>query len=598
MNYNEEYFTIEATGSGYINLNLVNSGSDGEMSSIRFYYWKNTTPNVARDNYDGTLVGGAGNTSDGSRLNYVAGDIIRLYRPEQTAVGNGINNTNRFSAMANCIVYGNIASLIGYADELPEKGLQILFYYCNFTDCSNLIIPWNTIPKWGMRWMFYGCTKFTKIPYLPATTVGAEGYHQMFRQCNGIVNVDFTEKMGCRSAGEKSFQQIFFQTISLQSIKIPANINYTGNYAWNSAFYNCSALNSVTCLDSNPTTNNTFNTWLNGVSATGNFIKAAGVTWNSGTSGIPTGWTIKNMKPTTVNIDYNNIAAAYVRGNHSLSAIYSKGGVLLWGTAPIDYNKTYLTFKILTDGTITYNKASSSASGKTIYYRKNNGSWTSISLSGPSTSSTINVVTGDIIEFYGSNTKYGENNTDNYCYFGGTASYDMYGNIRSLQGGKNFMNSSTPWALGNYALYSFFKSCNIVDASNLIFDISSYGQESCSNMFYECSSMVACTKILSGTSLGVGCFAKMFEYCTSLVKAPELPAITLNYSSYELMFYGCSSLNYIKAMFTTKPGTLYTANWVAHVSSTGTYIKNSSASYTTRGFSFIPADWTVETADA
>ena len=39
-----------------------------------------------------------------------------------------------------------------------------------------------------------------------------------------------------------------------------------------------------------------------------------------------------------------------------------------------------------------------------------------------------------------------------------------------------------------------------------------------------------------------GAFIHLFENCTSLIKAPELPATTLEVSCYELMFMGCTSL--------------------------------------------------------
>jgi hypothetical protein len=64
------------------------------------------------------------------------------------------------------------------------------------------------------------------------------------------------------------------------------------------------------------------------------------------------------------------------------------------------------------------------------------------------------------------------------------------------------------------------------------------------------------------------------------------------------MFNGCSSLTYIKAMFTTTPSSTYTNNWVLGVTSTGTFVKNSEASWTNTGNSGIPINWTVETASA
>jgi hypothetical protein len=91
----------------------------------------------------------------------------------------------------------------------------------------------------------------------------------------------------------------------------------------------------------------------------------------------------------------------------------------------------------------------------------------------------------------------------------------------------------------------------------------------------------------------------MFKGCTSPVTAPELPATTLAESCYNGMFYGCTSLNYIKAMFTTTPSSSYLQSWVNGVSATGTFVKNSAATWTdTFGTSAIPNGWTVETADA
>ena len=43
-------------------------------------------------------------------------------------------------------------------------------------------------------------------------------------------------------------------------------------------------------------------------------------------------------------------------------------------------------------------------------------------------------------------------------------------------------------------------------------------------------------------TIGVYCFAVMFYNVTTLIKAPELPATTLNNYCYQTMFYGCTSL--------------------------------------------------------
>ena len=86
----------------------------------------------------------------------------------------------------------------------------------------------------------------------------------------------------------------------------------------------------------------------------------------------------------------------------------------------------------------------------------------------------------------------------------------------------------------------------------------------------------------------------MFSGCTSLTTAPELPATTLATSCYAYMFDDCSSLNYIKCL-AINFGSYSTDDWVTGVSSTGTFVKASSASWST-GASGIPSGWTVQNA--
>ena len=116
-------------------------------------------------------------------------------------------------------------------------------------------------------------------------------------------------------------------------------------------------------------------------------------------------------------------------------------------------------------------------------------------------------------------------------------------------------------------------------------------------MFQGCTSLVN-APALPATTLGNYCYSYMFQGCTSLVNAPALPATTLASYCYKYMFQGCTSLNYIKAMFTTTPTGTYTDHWVDGVSPTGTFVKNSAATWDVTGINGVPEGWTVELADA
>lgn len=104
--------------------------------------------------------------------------------------------------------------------------------------------------------------------------------------------------------------------------------------------------------------------------------------------------------------------------------------------------------------------------------------------------------------------------------------------------------------------------------------------------------------ILPAMTLAGNCYANLFSRCVSLTAAPELPAITLVACCYNGMFASCKNLNYIKAMFTTTPSNTYTSSWVRGVSSTGTFVKNSAATWdVSNNYNYgIPLGWTVRTA--
>ena len=176
--------------------------------------------------------------------------------------------------------------------------------------------------------------------------------------------------------------------------------------------------------------------------------------------------------------------------------------------------------------------------------------------------------------------------------------------------------------LASYCYYSMFNGCTSLATAPAL-PATTLADYCYSYMFYGCTSLTTtpelpattlasycyysmfygCTRLttapaLPATTLADYCYSYMFRNCTSLTIAPALPATTLASYCYYYMFYGCTSLNYIKAMFTTTPSTSYTDNWVSGVASTGTFVKNSAATWTTTGVNGIPTGWTVETASA
>lgn len=336
---------------------------------------------------------------------------------------------------------------------------------------------------------------------------------------------------------------------------------------------------------------------------------------------------------------------------------------IMMAQSEIDYSILPLTFKILTSGTLNLSKSGSPTTSK-IQYRKNDASTWSEGTFG---STTITCNAGDIIEFrYYGTSDYGYHNYANangYSYFSVSngLTFNLYGNIYSLNK-RDFINyGSDKYGMGTYNYSRMFQNCTgLISAKNLIVPYNPnwqsgnltycfyYTFSGCTNlvegpkelsllytnnycysrmfnnctslrtapeilstelgsnsvmghMFHGCSSLVKGPSILHPTSLKNNCYQGMFYGCSSLTTAPILPATTLVSNCYTEMFYDCSSLNYIKAMFTTTPSTNYTQNWIANVADSGIFVKNSAATWSNTtgiGYYGIPLGWTVQTASS
>lgn len=295
----EPYFTYKANGSGNIQLRIDNTGSATQATPAVIYYWKNVEPNAARDNYTGTLTAATSDVGT-NKVTYVAGDVIKMWRAEQTAFGYGLNNTNYLIGGSNCIVYGNVASLVNYVQVMPDYCFERLFYYTGITDFSGLIIPWNTISTYGCDNMIYGGAQIysdSQLPFISATTISNYGCRRMIRALANLTSFDMTKHFCCKYAGKEAFVQMFIDCNKIETIKVKWNIepiDSTSTSMYNSLIAS-SAIANVINLDPNPTSTK-YNNWIHSqVGSTGTFTKKTGAEWTIGRSGIPTGWTVQEI---------------------------------------------------------------------------------------------------------------------------------------------------------------------------------------------------------------------------------------------------------------------------------------------------------------
>ena len=262
-----------------------------------------------------------------------------------------------------------------------------------------------------------------------------------------------------------------------------------------------------------------------------------------------------------------------------------------------DYSKDYLTLRVLSDGTIGWNSVGT-GSAKVIQYSKNGGAWTPITAS---SSTTISVLTGDVVRVKGTNTRYCEGNKANYSSFGateagvggGTALFDVEGNIMSLIYGDNFEGQSAMTSTYNFC--QLFKCSHCVSAENLILPTMTLTAYCYRAMFSRCHELEK-VPALPATTLATGCYWYMFEQSPSFTDAPELLAETMVAECYGHMFEACTSLNYIKCMAITGLTTSKCKEgWTKNVAASGTFVKDSSLTTTnwSVGVNGIPSGWLV-----
>ena len=66
-------------------------------------------------------------------------------------------------------------------------------------------------------------------------------------------------------------------------------------FCYGGMFQGCTSLNYIKCLATDIPDNRCTQEWVRGVASTGTFVKNASMaSWTTGTSGIPTGWTVQD----------------------------------------------------------------------------------------------------------------------------------------------------------------------------------------------------------------------------------------------------------------------------------------------------------------
>ena len=164
-----------------------------------------------------------------------------------------------------------------------------------FYGCTSLVtapaLPATTLAQSCYQYMFEGCTDLTVAPELPATTLVQSCYGVMFYGCTSLTTAP---ELPATTLTDSCYASMFKGCTSLTTApELPATTMVYDCYR--EMFQGCTSLSSITCLATNISASNCTSNWVSGVAASGTFTKAASMSsWTTGTSGIPSGWTVQD----------------------------------------------------------------------------------------------------------------------------------------------------------------------------------------------------------------------------------------------------------------------------------------------------------------
>ena len=468
-------------------------------------------------------------------------------------------------------MFNGCKSLVN-APALPATTLAEGCYIGMFADCDSLKqapeLPATKLASYCYKEMFWYCNNLVTPPELPVTVLASGCYQSMFEECTSLTTAP---ALPATTLAEGCYKQMFYGCTALTTApELPATTLIDSCY--NSMFSGCSKLNYVKSLATNITATNALNQWLSGVASTGTFVKPVGVSYVTGASGIPSGWTVVEEKP-------------------------KPEGKYMTITMDDSARETSITPKIY--GSLT---------PPNLQYRINNGSWNDFIFG----TNSIIVKPGDFVQFKGVNESGISTSSSNYLYFKISELYHLSGNIMSLIDGVG----ETKVIPNSYCFYTLFSNSKVKTVSSDFLPATTITEYCYDNMFYYCSSLENSPE-LPATTLADYCYSYMFSRCSKLVNAPALPATTLAVGCYKQMFYGCSfttapdlpattlvnecysnmfqycsNLNYVKSLATNITATNALNQWLSGVASSGTFVKLVGVKYST-GASGIPSGWTV-----
>jgi len=178
--------------------------------------------------------------------------------------------------------------------KLPATTLAESCYSGMFSGCTSLtttpVLPATTLNNSCYAYMFEDCTSLTTAPVLPATTLAEYCYYNMFQGCTSLTSAP---ALPATTLAKNCYSNMFYMCSALTTAPaLPATTLVERCYE--RMFERCTSLNDVTSYANTPHSTSALLYWLESVAATGTFHKLGTYDYSTGSSGIPSGWTVVN----------------------------------------------------------------------------------------------------------------------------------------------------------------------------------------------------------------------------------------------------------------------------------------------------------------
>jgi hypothetical protein len=243
------------------------------------------------------------------------GDSVQFWNAANT-LSTSSSNYVEFVISGVTEAHGNIQSMVNWLDYAPDYCFYRLFRNCQGGLVKAPLFPAMTVGRSSYNRTlaitniteppelpaltidvssyenFLSNTKITRAPDLPVVNVPNYAYWELFLNDTSMVEVG---RIAAQTVGTESMRSMFYYCRNLTTAPHLKVVNFSGSKCMRSMFQLSRSLQTIevdfTEWDS---TYNRTDYWVDGVAASGTFIKPAALPEEYGVNRIPEGWTVIN----------------------------------------------------------------------------------------------------------------------------------------------------------------------------------------------------------------------------------------------------------------------------------------------------------------